>query len=156
VKLKNLVMSIIAITAMSFASTGDSISMKTTAFEEIVETKAGKDVKVLKVLEKAIPGDVVTYVNTITNPTDKKAQALSMVNEVPKNTNFVANSVQCDGCTVVYSVDGKEYKEASELFIKDDGVKRLAKAEEYSHLKFTIASLEAKSEVKVEFKTIIQ
>ena len=149
-------MSIIATTALSLASTGDSISMKTTAFEEIVETKAGKDVKVLKVLEKAIPGDVVTYINTITNPTDKKAEKLSMVNEVPKNTNFVANSVKCDGCTVVYSVDGKEYKDASELFIKDDGVKRLAKAEEYSHLKFTIALLDPKSEVKVEFKTIIQ
>ena len=155
-KLKNLVISIIATTALSFASTGDSISMKTIAFEEVVETKAGKETKVLKILEKAIPGDVVTYVNTITNPTDKKAEKLSMVNEVPKNTNFVANSVKCDGCTVIYSVDGEEYKNASELFIKDDGVKRLAKAEEYSHIKFTLASLDAKSEVKVEFKTIIQ
>ena len=155
-KLRNLVMSIIATTALSMASTGEGISMKTTAFEEIVETHAGKEVKVLKVLEKAVPGDVVTYVNTIANPTDKKAEKLSVVNEVPEHTNFIANSAKCDGCTILYSVDGTEYKTASELFIKDNGVKRLAKAEEYSHLKFTLNTLNAKSESKIEFKTKIQ
>jgi uncharacterized repeat protein (TIGR01451 family) len=154
-KLRNLVMSLIATTALTVAS-ADVISMKTTAFEEVTQTKAGKEVKVLKVLAKAIPGDIVTYVNKISNPTDKEAKDLSVVNEVPEHTNFVANSVDCDGCTVLYSIDGKEYKKASELFIQDDGVKRLAKAEEYSHLKFILASLGAKSEVDVKFKTKIQ
>ena len=154
-KLRNLVMSLIATTALTVAS-ADVISMKTTAFEEVTQTKAGKEVKVLKVLAKAIPGDIVTYVNKISNPTDKEAKDLSVVNEVPEHTNFVANSVDCDGCTVLYSIDGKEYKKASELFIKDDGVKRLAKAEEYSHLKFILASLGAKSEVDIKFKTKIQ
>jgi uncharacterized repeat protein (TIGR01451 family) len=155
-KLRNLVLSVIATTALIVASTGDSISMKTTAFEEVIQTKGGKEVKTLKLLEKAIPGDVVTYINKISNLTNKKAKELSVVNEVPEHTNFVANSVSCDGCTVLYSIDGKEYKKASELFIKDDGVKRLAKAEEYSHLKFILASLGAKSEVDVKFKTKIQ
>jgi uncharacterized repeat protein (TIGR01451 family) len=155
-KLRGLVLSIIATTALTMASTGDSISMKTTAFEEVIQTKAGKEVKVLKVLKKAIPGDVVTYINKITNPTDKEAKDLSVINEVPEHTNFVANSVSCNGCTVFYSIDGKEYKKASELFIKDDGVRRLAKAEEYSHLKFILSSLGAKSEVDVKFKTKIQ
>jgi uncharacterized repeat protein (TIGR01451 family) len=154
-KLRNLVMSLVATTALSIAS-GDLISMKTTAFEEVIQTKAGKEVKILKPLQKAIPGDVVTYVNKISNPTDKEAKDLSIVNEVPEHTNFVANSVECNGCTVLYSIDGKEYKKASELFIKDDGVKRLAKAEEYSHLKFILASLASKSEVDVKFKTKIQ
>jgi uncharacterized repeat protein (TIGR01451 family) len=154
-KLRSLVMSLVATTALTVAS-ADLISMKTTAFEEVTQTKAGKEVKVLKVLAKAIPGDVVTYVNKISNPTDKEAKDLSVVNEVPEHTNFVANSVDCNGCTVLYSIDGKEYKKASELFIKDDGVKRLAKAEEYSHLKFILASLGAKSEVDVKFKTKIQ
>jgi len=155
-KLKNLVMSIIATTTLSMALTGDSISMKTTTFEEVIETKAGKEIKVLKVLEKAVPGDVVVYVNTITNPTDKKAEKLSVVNEVPEHTNFIANSVKCDGCTIVYSVDGKEYQSASKLFIKDNGVKRLAKAEEYSHIKFTLNTLSPKSEAKIQFKTKLQ
>jgi len=154
-KLRNLLISLVATTALTMAS-GDLISMKTTAFEELIETKAGKEVKVLKVLEKAIPGDIITYLNKITNPTDKEAKNLSVINKVPEHTNFVANSTNCDGCTVLYSIDGKEYKKASELFIKDDGVKRLAKAEEYSHLKFVLASLGAKSEADVKFKTKIQ
>jgi len=154
-KLRKLVMSLVATTALAMAS-GDGISMDTKAFEEVVETKAGKEIKILKALEKAVPGDIVTYINTITNPTDKEAKKLSVVNEVPEHTNFVADSVNCDGCSVLYSIDGKEYKSASELFITDDGVKRLAKAEEYSHLKFTLASLDAKSKVKVQFKTKIQ
>jgi uncharacterized repeat protein (TIGR01451 family) len=155
-KLKNLVIGIMATTALTMALTGESISMKTTAFEEVVETKAGKEVKVLKVLEKAVPGDVVIYVNTITNPTDNKAEKLSVVNEVPEHTNFIANSVKCADCTILYSIDGEEYKPASELFIKDNGVKRLAKAEEYTHLKFTLNALPAKSESKIQFKTKIQ
>jgi uncharacterized repeat protein (TIGR01451 family) len=155
-KLKNLVMGIMATTALTMALTGESISMKTTAFEEVIETKAGKEIKVLKVLEKAIPGDVVTYVNTITNPTDKKAEKLSVVNEVPEHTTFIANSVKCIDCTTLYSVDGKEYQSAAKLFIKDNGVKRLAKAEEYTHLKFTLNTLKSKSESKIEFKTKIQ
>ena len=155
-KLKNLVIGIMATTALTMALTGESISMKTIAFEEVVETKAGKEVKVLKVLEKAIPGDVVTYVNTITNPTDKKAEKLSVVNEVPEHTTFIANSVKCVDCTTLYSIDGKEYESASKLFIKDNGVRRLAKAEEYTHLKFTLNTLPSKSESKIEFKTKIQ
>ena len=155
-KLRNLVISIIATTALSMASTGESISMKTTAFEEVIETQAGKEVKVVKVLEKAVPGDVVTYVNTIANPTDKKAEKLSVVNEVPEHTTFIANSVKCVDCTTLYSIDGKEYESASKLFIKDNGVKRLAKAEEYTHLKFTLNTLKSKSESKIEFKTKIQ
>jgi len=155
-KLKNLLIGIMATTALTMALTGESISMKTVAFEEVLETKAGKEVKVLKVLEKAIPGDVVTYVNTITNPTDKKAEKLSVVNEVPEHTTFIANSVKCVDCTILYSVDGKEYESASKLFIKDNGVKRLARAEEYTHLKFTLNTLPSKSESKIEFKTKIQ
>ena len=148
-------MSIIATTALTVASTGD-ISMQTAAFGEVVKTKAGKEIKVLKPLEKAIPGDVVTYVNTITNSSNNKAKSLSVVNAVPEHTNFVANSVKCNDCTVLYSIDGENYKPASKLFIKDDGVKRLALATEYTHIKFTINSLNAKSETKVEFKTKIQ
>ncbi len=154
-KLRSLVVSIIATTALSLASTGD-ISMKTVAFEEVVQTKAGKEVKVLKPLEKAIPGDIVTYVNTITNSSNNKAESLNIVNEVPEHTNFVGNSVKCNGCTVLYSIDGENYKPASKLFIKDDGVKRLALAKEYTHIKFIINSLNAKAETKVEFKTKIQ
>ena len=155
-KLRNLVIGIMATTTLTMALTGANISMETTAFEEVIETKAGKEIKVLKVLEKAIPGDVVTYVNKITNPTDKKADRLSVVNEVPEHTNFIANSVKCDNCVIVYSVDGKDYQPASKLFIKDNGVKRLAKAEEYTHLKFTLNTLNPKSEAKIEFKTKIQ
>jgi uncharacterized repeat protein (TIGR01451 family) len=154
-KIRNFVMGLIATSALTMAS-ADRISMKTTAYEEVVETKAGKEIKVLKVLTKAIPGDVVTYVNKISNPTDKEAKRLTIVNKVPEHTNFVAKSVECNGCTVLYSIDGKEYKKSSELFIKEGGVKRLAKAEEYSHLKFILASLRPKSEIDLKFKTKIQ
>ncbi|MCH9740013.1 MAG: hypothetical protein K0U38_04115 [Epsilonproteobacteria bacterium] len=155
-KLRNILLSIVASSVMVLANSGDSIQMSSATFEEVVTMKDGKKATELKALDKAIPGMVVTYVNTIKNPTNETATNLVIVNPVPEHTTFVPNDIETKGATMEYSVDGKVFSEPSKVFINDSGVKRVAEPTEYTHVRWTIAKLEANAEMKIKLKTKIK
>jgi uncharacterized repeat protein (TIGR01451 family) len=153
-KLKNILLSVLASSVMVFANSSDAIQMSSVAFEEVVVV--GKKDTTLKPLEKAIPGMVVTYVNTIKNTSNEAATNLVVVNPVPNDTIYVASTEETNGALMEYSVDGKEFNQAEKVFVNENGIKRVADSREYTHIKWTIAKLASNSEFKIKFQSKIK
>lgn len=154
--IKNIVLSIVASSVMVLANTGDSIQMSSVPFEEVMTMTNGQKSVELKALEKAVPGMVVTYVNSIKNPTNQDASNLVVVNPVPEHTIYLMNNIETAGVVTEYSVDGRVFNTSSKVFINDLGVNRLAEAKEYTHIRYTIAKLKANSEISINLKTKIK
>jgi len=117
--------------------------------------QVGKSSTVLKSLNEAIPDAVVAYEHTLYNPTATLATDLVFTDIVPEHTTFVKDSAKCNGCTLLYSVDGEVFEKASELFTYQSGSLRLAHPEEYRHVRWVIDKLEPHSRQRIIFKTQI-
>jgi hypothetical protein len=75
-------------------------------------------------------------------------------NPVPENMEYVANSAVCaSDCSLSYSVDGgKNYGQSESLYMGVGEKRHLAKASEYTHIRWVLNSLGATSESSVEYK----
>jgi len=132
-----------------------NVVLNTDSFQEQIKvTEAGEKVKEWVKTSKVIPGTVVRYVNTLENKGDDMATKLVIKNPIPENMEYVADSASCASkCSISYSVDGgKSYKQPSELYVGKGKERRLAKASEYTDIKWTISSLAPKAQSYVEYK----
>lgn len=132
-----------------------NVTLNTASFQEQTKvTVTGEKVKEWVKASKVIPGTVVRYVNTLENQGDDVATKLVIKNPIPKNMEYVANSASCASeCTLSYSVDGgKSYKQPSELYVGEGEKRHLAKASDYTDIKWVVSSLSATAQSSVEYQ----
>jgi uncharacterized repeat protein (TIGR01451 family) len=117
--------------------------------------QVGRSSSQLKSLNEAIPGAIVVYEHTLTNPTDTLATDLVFTDRVPEHTKLVEASAECRSCTILYSIDGKVFKKSSELFTHQSDTLRIAHPEEYRYIRWIFERLEPHGQQKIIFKTKI-
>jgi len=149
--MKKLVMTSVLLLTMVQAN----VSISSASFQEQTKiTASGEKVKEWVKASKVVPGTVIRYVNSLENSGDKAATKLIVNNPVPENMEYVANSTSCAGaCLVSYSVDGGEhYAQAEALYVGVGQERHLAKASEYTNIRWVLDSLDTSSQSSVEYK----
>jgi len=152
--MKNFVKtSVIVLAMMSMAQA--NVSINSASFQEQTKvTPSGEKIKEWVKASKVVPGTVIRYVNTLDNSGDKPATKLIVNNPIPENMEYIANSATCQStCTITYSVDGgKSFKQPEELFLGVGEERHMAKASEYTDIRWVVNSLAATSQSTVEYK----
>ena len=132
-----------------------NVSISSTSLQEVTKvTETGEKIKEWAKTEKVVPGTLVRYVNTLVNSGNTTATKLLVKNPIPKNMEYVAGSAACQGsCSLSYSIDGgQSFNSPSELYIGIGENRHLAKASEYTDIRWIIDSLAANSQSFVEYK----
>ena len=132
-----------------------NVSINSASFQEQTKvTQSGEKVKEWVKASKVVPGTVIRYVNSLENAGEKSATKLVVNNPVPENMEYVANSAACaSGCSLSYSVDGGEnYGQPESLYLGVGEERHLAKASEYTNIRWVVDSLAASSQSSVEYK----
>ena len=145
----------VMVSALLLTMVQANVTINTASFQEQTKvTASGEKVKEWVKASKVVPGTVIRYVNTLDNSGDKSARKLVVNNPVPENMEYVANTASCQGsCVISYSVDGgKTYKQPEELFLGVEEKRHLAKASEYTNIRWVVAQLDASSQSSVEYK----
>ena len=146
---------------MALAKSMDKkIRITTTSYKEIVvKDKKGKKITKWVKPTKVVPKDIIKYVNTIINDSNKTLENVKVINPINKNLEYIANSAKSKvAFKVKYSVDNaKSFHEAQKLFIKDkNSKKRLAKAKEYNAIEFIVPKVLPHSKVDISYKVKIK
>jgi len=132
-----------------------NVSINSASFQEQTKiTASGEKVKEWVKASKVVPGTVIRYVNSLKNAGAKPATKLVVSNPVPENMEYVANSASCaSACSLSYSVDGGEnYGLPESLYVGVGKERHLAKASEYTNIRWVLDSLGATSQSSVEYK----
>ena len=137
-------------TLITLTHAESELKISTQLLEEV-----SKGSKVLKALTEAIPGNVVAYRHTISNPTSEVATDVVFSDIIPKHTTYVPNSATCSNeCLLEYSVDGEVFEKASELFVYNNSL-GLANPKNYRYIRWTFKELKPNSKKVILFKTKI-
>ncbi|CAA6816846.1 MAG: Hypothetical signal peptide protein [uncultured Sulfurovum sp.] len=141
VSLMSMVQANVSINASSYQKT---IKLNENAEEVIAWVQA----------QKVVPGTIIRYVNTLENSGQQLATKLVIDNPVPTHMEYIENSALCQSaCTLSYSVDGgKSYNNPEALFVGVGEERHLAKASEYTNIRWTVERLGAVSQSLVEYK----
>jgi len=131
-----------------------NVTIKSESFQE---KKIGKETKWIKA-SKVIPGTKIKYVNTISNDTSNTATNLVATNVIPKFMTYTDGSAKCKTpCKVVFSVDGgKTFDLPNNLFVVENGKKRVARANEYGAVRWTILSLGAGQKDECIYEAVLK
>lgn len=86
---------------------------------------------------RVVPGNEVIWTITARNVCDKPADNVVIANPVPEHMTYVANSAMGVGTSISYSLDGKDFKPATTLTVRDAGATRAARPDEYRHVRWT-------------------
>lgn len=127
----------------------------TTASYQKIYDKSSKKRKWVRA-KKVVPGNIVRYINTVTNQESETAEKLTVINNIPEHMEYVKGSARCRGrCKIIFSVDGgRHFATPRKLYVKDRRTKRRrrARANEYTTIKWIISRLGAGKRTTVEFK----
>jgi len=140
------------------ALAADDVVLSLTAQEEVtvIDKKGNKTVK-LVVPEHIEPGDVVLYSITYNNKGKKAVDSIVINDPIPANTVYIADSATGNATDITFSVDGKHFAAADKLMVKDDDKLRLARIDEYHHVRWLLTkSLAAGKQGLVSFKVRVK
>ena len=141
--------------ALTVATLHANVTISSTSYQEKVKVnEAGEKVTSWAKADKVVPGAIVRYLNVVENTGTQIANKLIVNNPIPENMEYVAETASClAGCSITYSVDGgATFQEASELFVETATERHLAKASEYTDIRWVIERLPAMSETHVEYQ----
>jgi uncharacterized repeat protein (TIGR01451 family) len=147
---KIILLTVLVLTLTTPLFSNSELQVSTRVMEQI-----GKSSSQLKSLNEAIPGSIVVYEHTLTNPTDTLATDLVFTDRVPEHTTLVEASADCQSCTILYSIDGEVFEKSSELFTYQSDTLRTAHPKEYRFIRWIFEKLEPHSQQKIIFKTKI-
>ena len=105
-----------------------------------------------------IPGDVIMYEVGFENISDQPITNIVINNPIPNNSAYRQGSATTTDYDVTFSVDGKDFKPADKLVVKDkQGQTWLAKPEQYRHIRWVYKNTLQPGEKKiVTYKTVIK
>lgn len=106
---------------------------------ENVSTTPGRDVFRFVAARLLEQGQVVYYTVRITNQTTVPLRNVAVVQSVPANTTYLADSAAGPGADVSFSVDGgRSFAPAQALTIEVEGSQRPAQAAQYTHIRWQL------------------
>ncbi len=144
----------------AFGSENLPISIKVESFQQkVVVTKEGKKITKWTKVSKVVPKDIVKYVDTVTNNSNKAIENVKVTNPINKNLLLIAKSQKATTpIKVLYSIDGgKTFAPANKLYkIDKNGKKHLASVKDYNAIEFIINKIPAHSKASIEFKVKIK
>ena len=109
--------------------------------EQVTIDDAGKRTTRLVDATKVVPGDEVIYTVTFSNISDVPAENVVITNPLPEQLTYVDGSAFGPGAEIVFSVDGgKTFGRAGELTVSEDGVPRSATAQDFTHIRWVMAT----------------
>jgi len=163
-KLKYIYASVMCLSLMvagaaQSALAANDILLQLQAEEEIiVKNSQGKLVHKRIAADKIEPGDVIVYTMTYHNQGDAAADQLVINDPIPKDTVYIAGSANTKHAVVTFSLNGKHFASAKQLMVSlKNGKKRLARVDEYRHIRWTLVSaLAAGKKGKVSFKARVK
>jgi uncharacterized repeat protein (TIGR01451 family) len=106
---------------------------------ENVSTTPGREVYRFAPARLLEQGQVVYYTLRITNQSTVPLRNVAVVQPVPVNTTYLADSASGPGAAVSFSVDGgKTFGPAGSLMIEVEGSTRRAQASQYTHIRWQL------------------
>lgn len=106
---------------------------------ENVSTTPGREVYRFAPARLLEQGQVVYYTLRITNQSTVPLRNVAVVQPVPANTTYLADSAAGPGAAVSFSVDGgKTFGPADSLMIAVEGSTQLAQASQYTHIRWQL------------------
>ena len=147
-----IALALLLLSAEVFAKSLVSISMK--AEKEVTVNK----VKKMVAANAVDPGDVIFYTLSYVNSGDETATNAVMDDPIPKGTVYIAGSAFGNGAEITFSIDGgKTFKKPSlltyEVNLPNGKIeKRTASPEQYTHIRWTVSVIPARSSGQVGFQ----
>jgi len=106
---------------------------------EIVSATPGREIYRFAPARLLEQGQVVYYTVRITNQTTVPLRNVAVVQAVPANTVYIADSASGPGADVSFSVDGgRSFAPADSLTVQVEGATRTATAARYTHLRWQL------------------
>jgi uncharacterized repeat protein (TIGR01451 family) len=106
---------------------------------ENISTTPGREVYRFVPARLLEQGQVVYYTLRITNQSTVPLRNVAVVQPVPANTTYLADSAAGPGAAVSFSVDGgKTFGPADSLMIEVEGSKQLAQTSQYTHIRWQL------------------
>ena len=142
-------------TVMTTMSLQANVSISSASYQKQTKiNEAGEKVTTWVKAQKVVPGTTIRYVNSLENSGNEEATKLVVNNPIPENMEYVANTASCQaGCEISYSVDGGvTFNQPSELFVGVNQERHIAKASEYTNIRWIVDSLTATSQSSVEYQ----
>jgi uncharacterized repeat protein (TIGR01451 family) len=158
--MKKILISLMLTSLSMFAIAQDKVTIDSKAFVEIKKTVDGKEKKTLEPAVSVLPGQTVVFKNTVDNKNKTTVQDIAVTNAIPKDISFYSVFSDDEKNTEYqYSIDGKEFKTANQLYTKDPktGESRLARPEEYTAIRWIYKSnFPASSKLDFGYKGILK
>lgn len=138
------------------------ISVSITAEKEIAVTENGRKVARKAPATSIDAGDVIFYTVSYVNSGDEPATGAVLNDPIPQGTSYIPGSAYGEGADITFSIDhGKKFKKPSlltyEIKHKDGTIeKRAASSEEYTDIRWTIATIPAGAKGKVGFQVRVK
>ena len=133
---------ILALLCQAVASAQEPADIQTELVAEVrenISTTPGREVFRFVPARMLEQGQVVYYTLRITNQTTVPLRNVAVVQPVPANTIYLADSASGPGAAVSFSVDGGlSFAPAAALMIETDGLKRPAQAAQYTHIRWLL------------------
>lgn len=130
-----------AITALAPSAFADGL-VATQSVERVIVEKAadGKETVRFGPADRVSPGDEVFYNLDFSNQSKEAATNVQLVMPVPGEVAYIENSATGDGAKIAFSIDGgRTFSQRGALKVTVDGVERLAKASQITHIRWTYA-----------------
>ncbi len=140
--MKYLVRTLLASAMLGIAAPVMALTASQTVQREVrTQMPDGTEQVTLADADKVIPGERIIYTLNYANDKSEPASNLVLTMPVPEVVDYVEGSASGMGTTVVYSADGgKNFTARENLRVADvDGTMRSARAEEVTHIRWTIA-----------------
>ena len=149
-----------ALLALPGLTLAAGLELKSEAFQDVsVKGKDGKVQRKRQAVATAVPGSEVVYVISYRNSGAKPAADVVINNPVPSEVLYVAGSAEGAGTRTEVSVDGgKQYGILAALQVKGaDGKPRAARAEDVTHLRWTVLGAVAPGkEGSVSYRAVVR
>ena len=141
------------------AQGGGCLALKTEGqVEESYVDAQGKPAKRLVAPGKVVPGTEVIWTITATNSCSAPAEKAVIENNVPQHTVYVPDSASGADTEITFSLDGREFKKAHELTVREaDGKTRAVRADEIKTIHWLVVKpLAPKASVSVRYRVKVQ
>ena len=130
------------VTFLSGAAAQEPQEVQTELVAEVrenVSTTPGREVFRFVPARLLEQGQVVYYTVRITNQTTVPLRNVAVVQPVPANTVYIADSASGPGATVSFSIDGGHaFAPADALTVELDGSKSPAQPAKYTHIRWQL------------------
>jgi uncharacterized repeat protein (TIGR01451 family) len=125
--------------------------------QKVVVDKKGKRVTKWVKPTKVVPGTIIKYENSIVNSSQNNLEQAVVTNKIDKNVIFLPKSIESKlKYSVKYSLDGKNFADAKELYIKKDGKKYLANPKDYRAVRFNLINIPANKTSKISYQVKVK